>query len=246
MSYKTNINKIDFEVKSIFKSAKLNNNNHQKLYIYCGEPQLEGVNSNIEMNIFVSQRNLNGDNPIVEWGYYPNVNDMTNEVKYTTPISSISTIIDTVLKEGRMSKVYLESLDNDDMVAINEEIEITTDIDNIRDTYTLGSNAISLDISKLLSFLNKKYGIKADYTSCHYDTISGKKRGMFLDDNPRLGDYFEVTLSDVEGHGNISVSTWLNIENDLSKIQFVETVSVNTYNYSITFDFSEKVFAEIV
>lgn len=247
MSYISNLNKIDHQLKQVFEGVKMDNNDFRMLNITLSTPTNENVNSNLELKMFINQSNLNIENPTVEWGYYTNPNDLTNSIKFRNGIDSISSVVEQIVNGNRLDESYLDSIK--DVESINENVnndEPSLNIENINESYKLTEGRLNLNESKVKSYFKTKYGVIIESVSISYrDVNSGmiRKPSFTNANNPVIGDECEIQLEGLSGDFNSS--TWVKIENDIRKIPFVEDVNSSTYKQNVDFSFSTKVFVEV-
>jgi hypothetical protein len=249
MSYKLNINQIDSELKNVFNTTNIDSSDYRQLNIRLSNPKLDSVNENLELQMFVSQSNLNQLNPILEWGYYTDSNNLDNFIKFKTPISNLGTLLTNIVSERRLDESYLDSIKPEEK--INESLyeETTENIEHINETYELSENNLKIYGNKLKNFLYNQYGLTIDDLEIsHYDMTSGRKRSqghMLLSDGPKMGDECVLELRNISSTSNVIPRTWISVENQLRKLPHVEDVNSNTHNYSMNVTFSTKVFVEI-
>ena len=252
MSYKLNINKIDSQLKTVFENTKIDSSDYRQLYIIGSVPKEETVNDNLQIHLFVNQANLNNTDPILEWGYYTNSNDLKNSIKFKTPISNIGSVLGKIVIDQRLEESYLESIK--DVKKVNEssiEGGDNTIYKNINETYDLSENHLKIYDKKLKNYFYENHGIISDDIELsHFDTTSGRKReSSFVNSNdPVMGDeaILEIKgISSINYDGNISPKQWITIENTLRKLPHVEDINSNTYNYSTLVTFSTKIFVEL-
>jgi len=253
MSYKLNINKIDTQLKTVFKEIKIDNSDYRQLDIVASNPLEETVNEKMRIHLFISQANLNNNNPILEWGYYTDSNDLKNHIKFKTSIDSIGTSLNEIVKNKRLSESYLDSIKPEEK--INESVEVKDEgsdtIENINQTYELSENNLKIYGNKLKNYLFEQLGILVDDLELeYYDTTSGKKREpSFINTNdPEIGDEPNMVLrgiSSISYDGNISPKGWITLENHLRKLPHLEDINSNTHKYFINITFSTKVFVEL-
>tara|TARA_R110000772_G_scaffold1210_2_gene4273 strand:- start:7970 stop:8737 length:768 start_codon:yes stop_codon:yes gene_type:complete len=255
MSYTTNINQIDSELKKVFTDVLIDNSDFRQLNIKLSNPINEETNKLLEMKLFVSQTNLNNINPILEWGYYADPTELDNLIKFRTASNSLSTAINEVIKHNRLSKDYLNSIEETKL--INEGLdteEVEDEITNINQTYELSESRLNLNVSKFKKYLETVHGLTVDKDDIileHRDVNSGKiRKPSFVGSNSAvMGDESEVLLAGISSlnhNGNITPANWLTLETAIRKIPFVADINSSTYNYSCTFNFSTKVFVELV
>ena len=255
MSYTTNINQIDSELKKVFTNVLIDNSDFRQLNIKLSNPVNEKTNKLLEMKLFVNQTNLNNINPILEWGYYADPTESDNLIKFRTASNSLSTAITEVIKHNRLSRNYLNSIE--ELESINEGLDVEEsedEITNINQTYELTENRLNLNVSKFKKYLENVHGLTLDNDDIileHRDVNSGRvRKPSFTGSNEAMmGDESEVTLAGISSfnhNGNITPTDWLTLETAIRKIPFVADINSSTYNYSCTFNFSTKVFVELV
>jgi hypothetical protein len=256
MSYTTNINQIDSELKKVFTEVIIDNSDFRQLNIKLSNPINEDTNNLLEMRLFISQQNLNNINPLLEWGYYTDPLVMENSIKFRTLPSNLSMAIDTVIKNNRLNKDYLSSIE--ETKSINEGLNTETvveDIIHINQTFELSENRLKLSTSKLRSYLEKVHDMKVDNDNMilgYRDVNSGKIRKPSFSNRVNeavMGDESEITLRGINSfsiNGEINPVGWLKLETALRKIPFVENINSSANNYSCVFNFSTKVLVELV
>lgn len=258
MSYTTNINQIDSELKKVFSNVVIDNTDFRQLNIKLSNPIYEGADDSLEMRLFVSQSNLNNINPVLEWGYYSDPLSMENSIKFRTPTSNLSEAVYQVVKNNRFSEKYLEGLKNQKEEKLNENVSTENieedQITNINQVYDLSENQLKVNASKFKKFLENKFGFiidNEDLTIDHRDVSSGKvRKPSFAGQNlPERGDEAEISINGLSSKsydGEISVNEWLMLEKEIRKIPFVEDVFISTSKNNVSFYFSTKVFVELV
>tara|TARA_R110000772_G_scaffold20466_5_gene56857 strand:- start:21693 stop:22454 length:762 start_codon:yes stop_codon:yes gene_type:complete len=253
MSYTTNINQIDNELKKVFSDVIIDNSDFRQLNIKLSNPINENTNNSLEMRLFVSQTNLNDVDPILEWGYYTDPTELDNLIKFKSKAYSLPITIKSVIENNRLNERYLSSIEKVEL--INEDTDtIDITIDHINQTYELSENRLNLNVSKFKKYLENVHGLiidNGDIILEHRDVNSGRvRKPSFTGSNEAMiGDESEVTLAGVSSlnlNGNITPTDWLTLETAIRKIPFVEDINSSTYNYSCTFNFSTKVFVELV
>lgn len=257
MSYTTNINEIDSELKKVFSEVIIDNSDFRQLNIKLSNPINEKENSLLEMKLFISQSNLNNIDPLLEWGYYTDPSEMGDYIRFRTHSYNLSNTIDEVIKNKRLSESYLSSIQ--EIKSINESSDLENkvveeDITNINQIYKLSENHLEISASKLKKYLENVHGLKLGLDSIileHRDVNSGRVRkpSFVSSNNAMIGDEAEITLSGISSlnmNGNISPSDWLVLETAIRKIPFVEDINSSTYSYSCNFTFSTKIFVELI
>lgn len=252
MSYITNINRIDSELKTVFNDVLIDNSDFRQLNIKLSKPVDTEINESLEMVIFVSQTNLNNINPILEWGYYTDPNKLDNSIKFRSPSDSLASSINGIIKGNRLNEDYLNSIKKPEKINESSTDEIEDEITHINQTYVLSTGELKINSKKLCNYISTKYGVIVDDVQIEYNDVNtGRLRKYSFTDfnSPTMGDEANVSLLGLSSKsisGNIEPSTWISIENDIRKIPFVEFVNSSTYNYSCFFTFSTKVFVELV
>lgn len=246
MSYKENINKIDSQIRNIFSDVKIDSSDYRQLNIRTSNPLNENFNKNLEMQIFVNQKNINEEDPILEWGYYTDSNKLDNTIKFVTSISNMKDTIENIIKENRLNKEYLKEIAEVEMIYESSE---NKPVDHINETYKLSENHLKIDGLKLKTYFDEKYGLVIeDLGLVYFDVMSGKLRGQYMSDDPIMGDEAVLeakSISSKSYNGNITPKQWVDIEKDLRKLPFVEDVNSNTHSSKLDVNFSTKIFVEI-
>lgn len=249
MSYITNINKIDSELKTVFNDVLIDNSDFRQLNIKLSKPVDIETNESLEMIIFVSQTNLNNINPILEWGYYTDPNKMDNLIKFRSSSDSLANSIKEIIKGNRLNEGYLNSIKKSEKINESSTDEIDDEITHINQTYILSTGELKINSKKLCNYISTKYGVIVDDVQIEYNDVNTGRSRITNFNLPTMGDEANVSLLGLSSksiNGNIEPSTWISIENDIRKIPFVEFVNSSTYNYSCFFTFSTKVFVELV
>lgn len=252
MSYLNNINEIDNTLKNIFEQVSINTNDHRILDIKLSKPSKDSMNENLEMRLFVSQKNLNNISPILEWGYYTDPSNPTDSISFKSSASRIGDILNDVITNNRLNESYLDTIKGK-VEKINESVEeeIVEEV-QLNQTYELSEQYMKLFTKKLQSYLMEQLGLLVDDVEIkHFDESSGQLVSpTFANPNntPSLGDISEVTLRNITStsyDGNVSPKGWVLLEERLRQIPFVENLMVSTQKYSVEITFSTKVLVEL-
>jgi hypothetical protein len=246
MLYKSNINKIDYKLKETFSDVIIDNSDYRQLEIKCN---FLSENKNIDLVLVVSQKNLNIEDPLLEWGYYTNPIKKDNLVKFNSKIDNMTSILNEIISKDRLDLDYLKEakikFETDKIVKINESLEeIDSEIENINQTYELRENYLLIDRTKIKKFLESK-GFFIDIEDIyleHYDPTTGKNIDLSIYGN--VSELHFDSISSNNMNGNMTLVNWAHIENILRKMPRVEDVSINTSSYKIIVEFSTKLLVE--
>ena len=166
---KTEINKIDYELKNLFENVSINElTNKNRFYI-----QIIAENNNIKVKLNIDKDQL--DKSLIKWEYYPNPNENLI-IERISNIDTLSFDIFDIFKSKRLDKTYIKEnfkekelikedfkFDEDDLsLSIKEELETLTGnsmfiLDKTRKYFILESDSIKMsDRFVIESKLNNK------------------------------------------------------------------------------------------
>lgn len=247
MSYKENLNQIDVQLKKTFKNVSIDTKNPNKININLSSSLVENVNEKLEMSIYINNYNLNHNNPILDWGYYTNTNTKENSIVLESTIKGITSELENILIKNRFNADYLSSLIITEKINEDFKDEIDEEI-SFEDIYKVKGNDLKINRHNLREHFVQLGFVIEDMVISHFDSESGQPKGKFINDDPRLGDDNELSLSNIismSHDGEITPKGWLKLEDELKKIPFVEDVYTSTQRNSILVNISNGVFAEL-
>jgi len=255
MSYKANINKIDNSIKSYFNSVSIDNSDYRNLYIISKEPINEKKYKNLELHLLISQKSLNGLNPIVEWGYYTNSSKRDNVITFKTNLESIGGKLKEIVDSRKLDEEYLNNLQ--EVSKVNESkdtpVGFNESITKLNKTYKLNYQKLSIEREKIRSFLYNNFNVETKkdkiLLEC-FDVTSGQKKENNIFNSFKLGDEFHFSIKNMKytdnDRQNISSEDYLKIKKSLSSLPFVEDVFINTNRGDLSVVFSIKILVELV
>ena len=240
MHYNSNINKIDEQLKKLFTNVEIDNSDYRVLNIHLSSPILENVSNNLELRIFVEQRDLNNPLPILTWGYYTNPNELGDSIRFRTPLESMTLTLEGIVVNKRLDSLYLEHLSNLDMVQINEssEVEIIPigSFDEVIDV----EDCLTIDKDKMISLFESRYSVKVDSIEL---SILGEKDFMETENTEDNDFQLVICLSPITD--NLSFKTWVEISADVSKLPYIIDTNIDTDNRILTIFFESGNLVEL-
>lgn len=246
MSYKNTLNQIDIELKKLFNIVDINTN-QGNVDIQLSSSIIENVNNNLKMNIIINKHNLNQTNPILEWSYYTDTNKKDNIISFNTPINEMISMINTITTTNRFSREYLDTLISEQ---INESLDTDISDSIIFETiYSESDNILHINKNDLKTYFKSIGFIIEDIVVSYFDNESGKPKGVYIGDEPQLGDDNELSLKNISSttyEGDITPKDWLKIENELNKLPHLEEIYVSTVSNSVLVNISNEVYVELV
>lgn len=134
---RSNINKIDFDLKEKFENVSILEKGKDLIEIRSNSTFIfEGVKKRVEIKVEINKKDIT--NRHIPWSYYSNsLNESIGTVERISTLDSIGSDIYNTVREKRMDSDYLESIDpiivDQD---IKEEVDRIEKIKNALSNYT--------------------------------------------------------------------------------------------------------------
>lgn len=243
MSFQKNINHINFELKKNFNVSEIDSSNHRFIKFTLSKPIMENVSEDLQMKIVVKTNNLTNMNPTVEWSYSDNPINEDNYIGYRSPINKIAIAISDIIREGKMDKEYLNSLN---VNLINENVETEKEFINLEDIYEINedNNITKIDIAKYIQHIEEKLDVVLELNKSNYFKENRERVGDTFNETPKMGDRLEVVMN--VNTEKMDTNSWIKLEENLSKLPHIDDVYMNTSKKEITFDFQTDCFIQLV